>query len=148
MADEKIVNPEAEELEAEESVVDGDIVELVDEEGKAVPFVFQGTVDYEEEVYAFFSPLEDQEDLSTDEVVIFRLSQDADGEDLFLPVEDEALLDAVFNAFIESADEYEECDCDGECECDGDCDCDHDHDCDCDHDHDCHCGCHHDDDKE
>lgn len=121
------------ETEEETELEEGNIVELIDEEGKEIPFVFQGTVEYEGELYAFFSPTEDQEDISTDEVVIFRLGQDEDGEDLFLPVEDEALLEAVYNAFLESCEEGCGCDCE---DCDHDC---HEEGCDC---HDGGCSCH------
>ena len=141
--EEKKFGQEPEELDLEE---EGDIVELIDEEGKSVNFRHVATIDYQNEWYVFFSPTEELDGLSEDEVVIFKLAEDEDGSDLFLPIEDEALLEAVYNEYVTIMDgEDDECGCGCEdCEgCEGcgedDEDDGHDHDCD------CGCGCKHED---
>ena len=79
MDENKNVNPE--ELEDEES----DIVELVDEEGKSVNFRHVATIDYKDEWFVFFSPVEEIEGVTEDEVVIFNLGTDETGADVFYP---------------------------------------------------------------
>ncbi len=125
---------QAPELEEED-----EIVELEDEEGKVAKFRHVATIDYQNDWYVFFSPAEELDGLSEDEVIIFKLGED-EGADVFLPIEDDALLDAVYNEYVRIMEDDE----DGCCGCD---DCGHDHDCGeegCDHGHDCDCGhnCH------
>lgn len=117
-----------------------EIVELEDEEGKIAKFRHVATVDYENDWYVFFSPAEELDGLSEDEVIIFKLGADEGGADVFLPIEDDALLDAVYNEYVRIMEEDDDC-----CGCEG---CGHDHDCEgeehscgehgCDCGHDCH----------
>lgn len=104
-----------------------EVVELKDQEGKVMKFYHIGTIDYKEKWYAFFQPAEDIEGLEMEEVVIFEIAGE-ENEECLKPVEDENLLDEVYQAFIE---EMDDCDCEDE-----DCDCHH-------NDGGCDCGCHH-----
>ena len=83
---------------------DDHIVELTDDNGKVMKFFHIATMDYEGKPYAFFEAAEEIEGLDPDEVVIFEVSEEDGG---LLPVEDEDLLDRVFNAFIEELDNEE-----------------------------------------
>ena len=119
-------------------LIDDDIITLYDDDNKPVEFYQVACVEYEDEFYALLQPVEPMEGLGEDEALIFRLVEQEDGEsDLFVPVEDEELLNAVFDEYLRaSADEECGCgchDCGDGCDCDGDCDCDHDGcgDCDC-----------------
>ena len=87
---------------------DDDIVELIDDEGNTIKFIHVATVDYKNEWYAFFSPTEEVDGIDTDEVVIFRVDSDKDGKDIFSPVEDEKLLDEVYNEYLKMLDEEEQ----------------------------------------
>lgn len=85
-----------------------DVVELVDDDGNAVKFVHVATVDYENNWYVFFAPCEKVEGVETDEVVIFRLDADEEGNDVFSPVEDEELLQKVYDEYVKVMDEEDE----------------------------------------
>lgn len=138
--------------EVMENEMEEPTVELVDDQGRVLKFFHIGTMDYKEKVYAFFMPAEEIEGTSMEEVVIFNVAQQNDQEEVLLPVEDEALLEEVYEEFCRQMDdeasalEAEElegghCHC-GCCEDDCDCDCD-DENCDCDGEGECDCGCHH-----
>ena len=151
MEEKKISEPIASEEETEE--MDGDIVELESEDGETVRFQHVATIDYENEWYVFFTPAEEMEGIDSDETVIFKLTTDENGADIFLPVEDEAILDAVYDEYLrimeDEDSDWEECQCGDGCgdHCHhGDCDCKHEGeqekkqgDCKCGGKHDCSC---------
>ena len=96
---------------------DEEIIVLADEEGKEVEFRHIATLDYEEEWYMYLEPLEQIEgeedksangDVEETEMVIFHIQSDADGNDVFVPVEDEDLLDKLYNEFLKELDNQEE----------------------------------------
>lgn len=119
MADEKINGVEVEED-------DGDLVELVDDQGRVLKFFHVGSLEHKQKWYAFFMPAEEIEGTTEDEVVIFNISSDDKGEEVLLPVEDEALLEEVYEEFCkqmeEEADAAEAAELDGGCCC-----CGHEH---------------------
>ena len=84
---------------------DGDLVELVDDGGRVLKFFHVGSLEHKEKWYAFFMPAEEIEGTSEDEVVIFNISKDDKGEEVLLPVEDEALLEEVYEEFCRQMDE-------------------------------------------
>lgn len=108
---------------------DIDIVELKDDSGRLLKFYHIGTIGHKERWYAFFQPAEEIEGVEPEEVVIFEITGD-DGNEVLAPIEDDALLDEVYEAFV--------------AEMEDDCDCGCDDDCDCDGEHHCNCGGHHD----
>lgn len=83
---------------------EAEIVELTDDNGKVMKFYHIGTLEYEGKPYAFFEAAEEIEGVDPDEVVIFEVSEKDGG---LLPVEDDDLLDKVFNAFVEELDDDE-----------------------------------------
>ena len=121
-----------------ENPVEGEelsVVELVDDGGRKMKFYHIGTMDYKEECFAFFQPAEEIEGVNEDEVVIFLISEDENGKEVLLPIEDEKKLDAVYEEFCKAMEEEDECCCGGDCECeDGeecDCGCEEGKECDC-----------------
>lgn len=72
-------------------------VELIDDNGESHTYYHLGTMEYEGELYAFFEPEETVDNDEEGEVTIFRLGGE-DTNELF-PVEDDALLEAVFAEF-------------------------------------------------
>ena len=108
MAENKVDNTELQE--------DEEIIVLADEEGKEVEFKHIATLDYEEEWYMYLEPLEefDSEGKKADgeeeevEMVIFHIESDADGNDVFVPVEDEELLDKLYNEFLKEVESQED----------------------------------------
>lgn len=129
------------EPEINEEVLDeeeDDLITLLDDDGNELKFFHSATVDYKGGWYIFLQPAEDMEDIEDDEVVIFKLEKDENGDDLFQPIEDEKLLDEVYAEYeklVEESIGEEGCECDDEeCECcshhegkqvciDDDCDC-------------------------
>ena len=111
-----------------EFVEEPDIITLVDQMGNDVDFYHVATIDYKEKWYVFLQPVEPIDGIAEDEVLIYELGMDENGDDKFIPIEDEALLDAVFNEYLKEAEEDgcccgEECDCEDGCDCDDTCDC-------------------------
>lgn len=84
-----------------------DILVLVDENGEEVEFEYLDTVEYEGEEYVVLIPVK-AEEAEVDEVVILRLEEGENGEDAFATVEDDEILNAVFEEFKAGMEEDEE----------------------------------------
>ncbi len=96
--------------ENNEYVEEGNVVELVDEEGNTVRFEHVGTIEYKGEWYCFFTPeLSEESDDEGEEVAVFHLVGDEDNETLEI-VEDEQLLDEVFAEFCNQYEYAEDTD--------------------------------------
>lgn len=81
-----------------------DVVELVDEDGNTVRFEHLMTLEHEGKPYICLVPLDPMEDVSEDELVILRIETDAEGNDFYATVDDDAELDAVFEKYLEIAE--------------------------------------------
>ena len=76
------------------------IIILNDEEGKAVKFEFLDLIEYEGEEYVVLLPVEETEE--ADEVVILKLEDtDSEDEETYVSVDDENVLNTVFEIFKE-----------------------------------------------
>ena len=84
---------------------DAEIVELTDDNGKVLKFYHIATIEHKDKPYAFFQAAEEIEGVDPDEVVIFEVSEKDGG---LLPIEDDALLDEVFQEFLKEVEEDEE----------------------------------------
>lgn len=84
-----------------------DIVELTTDDGKKLKFYFVGTIEYKGKAYSAFEPAEQIDGIEDDDLVIFELSGDDEETADLLPVEDEALLDEVFEEFCRVLEEDE-----------------------------------------
>lgn len=82
------------------------IVELVDEDGKEVRFEHIYTVPYEGDEYVLLVPLDEVEGVEEDEVIIMRIEV-GDEEDAYVGIEDDDLLEKVFEKYLEMAEEDE-----------------------------------------
>lgn len=91
----------SEELEEE---LEDELVELVDEEGNVINFKLLDVTEYKGVKYALLLAAEPNEEIAEDEVVIFRLSEDGTALE---PVEDEALLEEVFDFYQSETEEDE-----------------------------------------
>ncbi len=116
------------------------IIYLTDEEGKEFPFEFVDVINYQDQDYAVLFPAEESElaDEDDGEVVILKVTPHDDGSADFESVEDTAVLDAVFDIFMENLQQAfaisdEEIEALG-----GDCHCDDDHCCGCGDENCCH----------
>ena len=92
-------NPSEEDPNALE---EGDIIEMIDDDGNTVSFIFVDALEYEGEVYlALAEPEED------DAVFFLKIEQDEDGNDVY-SAPDESLEDALFEAFSKEHDTGDE----------------------------------------
>jgi len=80
------------------------IITLVDDNGVEADFDLVCTFDYENRKFAAMFPLGNVEGVADDEVVILEIVKNGDGESL-VPIENEILLDEVFNEFMEIFDD-------------------------------------------
>ena len=103
---EKVCNCGCEEHECDCSCED-QIVELTTDDGKKLKFYFVGTIEYKGKNYSAFEPAEQIDGIEDDDLVIFELAGDDEETADLLPVEDEALLDEVFEEFCRLLEEDE-----------------------------------------
>ena len=84
-----------------------EIIELTDDDGNVTRFEYMTTIDYEGELYVALMLADEEEETEEEEgnVVILKIEQDENGEDIYVSIEDEALADAVFQKFLEMVDE-------------------------------------------
>lgn len=83
-------------------------VELTLDDGKKLKFYFVGTIEYKGKNYSAFEPAEEIEGLSEEDLVIFELVEGKGETCDLLPIEDDALLDEVFEEFCKILDEEDE----------------------------------------
>ena len=84
-----------------------EIIELTDDDGNVTRFEYMTTIDYQGELYVALL-LADEDEANEEEegnVVILKIEQDENGEDIYVSIEDEALADAVFQKFLDMVDE-------------------------------------------
>ncbi|MDD4080676.1 MAG: DUF1292 domain-containing protein [Eubacteriales bacterium] len=109
MADDKRIDPDEEMIEEEmlfEDDEDSNLVELTDEDGNVAQFEYLDTLEHKGESYVVFMAVQDdEEDEDEDEegeVVILKIAQDDKGEDIYVTVEDEDIVQEVFDMFMEN----------------------------------------------
>ncbi len=83
----------------------GMIVELIDEEGKHINFKLIDVTEYKSEKYALLIPAEENSEVADDEIVIFRFLEK---KGTMEAIEDEALLQEVFDFYNGEMDEEED----------------------------------------
>ena len=98
---------------AKSDVLD-DVIELTSDKGEVFKFYHIGTIEYKDDWFVFFQRAEQLEGVDPDELVIFKLSGD-EGNEVLLPIEDETLLDEVYEEFMRELEEDDGCtgDCAG-----------------------------------
>lgn len=84
-----------------------DIVELTTDDGKKLKFYLVGTIEYKGKYYSAFEPAETIDGIEDDDLVIFELSGEEEATADLLPIEDEKLLDEVFEEFCRVLEEDE-----------------------------------------
>lgn len=99
MSEENELYDGAEELEENE------LIELIDDEGKIINFRLLDVTEYKGVKYTLLLAAERNEEIGDDEVVIFRLNET---DETLEPIEDENLLQEIFDFYQQEADEDEE----------------------------------------
>lgn len=78
------------------------IIILNDENGDEVQFEFLDLIEYEQEEYAVLLPVEEADEDEIGEVVILKVEQtESEDEESYVGVEDEEILNKVFEIFKE-----------------------------------------------
>ena len=78
------------------------IIILNDEDGNEVQFEFLDLIDYDEEEYVVLLPVEEDSEDEIGEVVILKVEQtESEDEESYVGVEDEEILNKVFEIFKE-----------------------------------------------
>ena len=84
------------------------IVQLIDEDGEEMEFEHIMTIDYKEKQYIILATIgefeddEESEDYDDDsELVILEIQQDENGDDVYASIEDDDLLDEVYDAYLQ-----------------------------------------------
>lgn len=82
-----------------------EIVTLTDEDGQETDFAVLEMILLNGTRYAVLSPCDEEDD----DVLIFEVALEA-GEEAYLPVEDDAVVQRVFDAFVSGDEDYAFCD--------------------------------------
>ncbi|MCH5148051.1 MAG: DUF1292 domain-containing protein [Clostridiales bacterium] len=94
-------------LENEDEILEEDgeeIVELIDDNGNVLKFKLLDVTEYKGVKYTLLLAAEPNEEIAEDEVVIFRLNE---VEEVLEPIEDDKLLEEVFEFYQNEIDEEE-----------------------------------------
>lgn len=84
----------------EEEEYDDGILEMVDEDGNPIRFYLSASIHYAGEEYVLLTCAEETADIEQDESFIMRCVTDDDGETCYQSLEDEALIAAVYEAYL------------------------------------------------
>lgn len=95
----------SEELDEELDGEEDELIELVDDDGKVLNFKLLDVTEYKGVKYTLLLPAEPNEEIAEDEVVIIRLNEE---EETLEPIEDEALLEEVFDFYTQETEDEEE----------------------------------------
>ncbi len=76
-----------------------DIVVLKDEEGNDSKFYHIMTFDFEGSFFVALTPETEVDGIKNGEVILLEIMEDEDGDDCYVPIEDEERLDKVWNEF-------------------------------------------------
>lgn len=88
--------------------MDEEVVTLVSEDGTEHEFFTLATYDLDGVWYIVLEPVEQTEGFNEGDVIIFRLEEDENGEDVFMPIEDEAEMEKAFAEFQKMLEEDEQ----------------------------------------
>lgn len=88
----------------DEEIEDEGIIELIDDDDNVIKFRLLDVCEYKGEKYALLLAAEPNDAVAEDEVAIFRYKED---EQMLEPIEDEALLEEVFEFYQNEEDEEE-----------------------------------------
>jgi len=84
----------------EEDEADDGILEMIDEDGNPIRFYLSANIHYAGEDYVLLTCAEDAGDIEQDESFIMRCATDEAGEACYQSLEDEALIAAVYEAYL------------------------------------------------
>ena len=81
------------------------MIELIGDDGSTVTFEHLATLEYEGENYLVLGPPDDGSDEEDSEVYILKITQDDEGNDIYVDLEDEELSEKIFEYFLQLLEE-------------------------------------------
>ncbi len=81
------------------------LLTLLDDDGNEVVFEHLATVEYEGEYYLCLGEVSEDEDAEDQAVVLMRIDEDEDGNEIYSTLEDDELEEAVFQKFLEELED-------------------------------------------
>jgi len=84
-----------------------DPIVLYDENDKEVEFDQIAIIPFNENLYAILKPVEPMEGVGEDEAIVFALETDEDEDEVLSVVEDDAVIDGVFEEYYKMVKEAE-----------------------------------------
>lgn len=84
---------------------DDGILEMEDEDGNVIRFYLSANIRYAQEDYVLLTCAEAAGDIEQDESFIMRCTTDAEGNSCYQSLEDEALIAAVYEAYLDRSEE-------------------------------------------
>ena len=81
------------------------LIELTADDGSTVTFEHLATLEYEGENYLVLGEPDDGSDEEESEVYILRITQDDEGNDIYVDLEDEEMSEKVFECFLQLLEE-------------------------------------------
>lgn len=85
-----------------------ELIELVDEDGNAQTFEWLASFPVGENQYiAVAEPVEEGEEPEEIQVLFLRIEEDEEGNDVYIPVNEDAEADAAYEAFIAAINDEE-----------------------------------------
>lgn len=91
---------EASAQDTDEEEYDDGILEMVDEDGTPIRFYLSANIRYAQEDYVLLTCAQSVGDIAQDESFIMRCAQDDDGNPCYQSLDDEALIAAVYEAYL------------------------------------------------
>lgn len=82
-----------------------DVLVLMDDEGNETEFEYLDTVEMNSAEYVVLLPIQEEGSEPSEEVLILKVEQDENGEDVFSSIDDDKELNEVFERFKEQAGE-------------------------------------------
>lgn len=84
-----------------EFIEEDEILTLTDDKGQDVDFYILAELDFKGKWYIFLEAANPDEEFKEGEVLIYEMGIDEEGGELYLPIEDEKLLEEVFQMFLD-----------------------------------------------
>ncbi|MDO5299099.1 MAG: Holliday junction resolvase RuvX [Clostridia bacterium] len=94
----------AAEAQEDDEASDDGVLEMEDEDGHVVRFYLSASIRYAGEDYVLVSAADDAGDIARDESFIMRSTVDGDGNPCYQSLEDEALIAAVYESYLNQSE--------------------------------------------
>ena len=92
--------------DADDSDEDDGVLEMEDEDGNVIRFLLNATIPYHGEEYVLLVSEEACGDIEQDESFIMRKATDEDGNPCFQSLDDEKLIERIYEAYLEQSEEH------------------------------------------